>query len=61
MEAHKYKNTFDCAKTILTKEGILTFWTGSLPRFSRVGFSGGVVFASFEQYMRILNHMFPEH
>lgn len=45
LEASKnYKNSFDCAVRIFKNEGILTFWSGALPRLGRLTMSGGIVF-----------------
>ncbi|KEF62097.1 uncharacterized protein A1O9_00069 [Exophiala aquamarina CBS 119918] len=45
LEASKnYKNSFDCAASIFKNEGILTFWSGALPRLGRLTMSGGIVF-----------------
>jgi solute carrier family 25 citrate transporter 1 len=45
IEAKKqYRNTFDCAVQIFKQEGILTFWSGALPRLVRLVMSGGIVF-----------------
>ena len=39
-----YKNSFDCVAKIFKNEGILTFWSGALPRLGRLILSGGIVF-----------------
>lgn len=39
-----YSNSFNCAAQIFKKEGILTFWSGALPRLVRLVMSGGIVF-----------------
>jgi len=45
IEARKeYKNTFDCAARIFREEGVLTFWSGAVPRLARLVLSGGIVF-----------------
>ena len=45
IEARKeYKNSFACAAKIWKHEGILTFWSGALPRLARLIMSGGIVF-----------------
>ena len=45
LEASKnYKNSFHCATSIYKNEGILTFWSGALPRLGRLTLSGGTVF-----------------
>jgi solute carrier family 25 (mitochondrial citrate transporter), member 1 len=45
IEARKqYKNSFVCAARIFREEGLLTFWSGALPRLGRLILSGGIVF-----------------
>jgi solute carrier family 25 (mitochondrial citrate transporter), member 1 len=39
-----YKNSFHCAAMIFQNEGVLTFWSGALPRLGRLTLSGGIVF-----------------
>ena len=46
LEARKnYKNSFACAASIFKNEGVLTLWSGALPRLGRLSLSGGIVFA----------------
>jgi solute carrier family 25 (mitochondrial citrate transporter), member 1 len=40
----EYKNSFNCATKIFKEEGILTFWSGAVPRLARLILSGGIVF-----------------
>lgn len=42
-----YKNSFDCVAKIFKNEGILTFWSGALPRLGRLILSGGIVFTMY--------------
>jgi solute carrier family 25 citrate transporter 1 len=45
IEAKKeYRNSFACAARIFREEGVLTFWSGALPRLGRLILSGGIVF-----------------
>lgn len=45
IEARKeYRNSFACAARIFKHEGLLTFWSGAVPRLARLIFSGGIVF-----------------
>ena len=39
-----YKNSFICASRIFRDEGVLTFWSGAVPRLARLILSGGIVF-----------------
>lgn len=48
MEARKnYKNSFACFAQIVKNEGVLTLWSGALPRLARLIMSGGIVFTMF--------------
>lgn len=61
LEARKlYKNSFQCFSSIFKNEGILTFWTGSLPRVGRLILSGGIVFTMYEKSMELMNRLDPE-
>jgi solute carrier family 25 citrate transporter 1 len=45
LDARKdYKNSFHCAAMIYRNEGVLTFWSGALPRLGRLTLSGGIIF-----------------
>ncbi|EJS43875.1 YFR045W [Saccharomyces arboricola H-6] len=45
----EYKNTLNCMYRIFVQEGIAAFWKGSIFRFMKVGISGGLTFAVYEQ------------
>lgn len=48
LEASKhYKNSIVCATRIVKDEGILTLWSGAMPRLARLIMSGGIVFTMF--------------
>lgn len=48
LEARRnYKNSLVCATRIFKDEGILTFWSGAVPRLARLILSGGIVFTMF--------------
>ncbi|KFA70073.1 hypothetical protein S40285_03300 [Stachybotrys chlorohalonatus IBT 40285] len=55
-----YGNTFRCAATILKQEGLLTFWSGALPRLARLVMSGGIVFTMYEKSMELMDRVDPE-
>lgn len=42
-----YKNSFACAAKIFRDEGLLTFWSGAVPRLARLILSGGIVFTMY--------------
>ncbi|KAL4864955.1 hypothetical protein BDV12DRAFT_200584 [Aspergillus spectabilis] len=61
LEASKnYKNSFVCAARIIKDEGILTLWSGAVPRLARLIMSGGIVFTMYEKSMDILDSLDPE-
>ncbi|KAK0517128.1 hypothetical protein JMJ35_000283 [Cladonia borealis] len=61
IEARKeYKNSFVCAAKIFKQEGILTFWSGAVPRLARLILSGGIVFTMYEKTIEGLDRLDPE-
>lgn len=45
LEARKnYKTSIHCVASIFKNEGVLTFWSGSVPRLGRLSLSGAIVF-----------------
>lgn len=60
LEASQYGNSLECFKKILTNEGVLAFWKGTIPRLSRVMFSGGIIFTCYEQIMPAILYFFPD-
>ncbi|KAL2115206.1 hypothetical protein VTJ04DRAFT_10869 [Mycothermus thermophilus] len=61
IEARKqYGNSFRCAAIIFKQEGLLTFWSGALPRLARLIMSGGIVFTMYEKSMEIFDKLDPE-
>lgn len=55
-----YKNSFECAARIFKDEGILTFWSGAVPRLVRLILSGGIVFTMYEKTMEGLDTLDPQ-
>jgi len=55
-----YGNSFRCASIIFKQEGILTFWSGALPRLARLVMSGGIVFTMYEKSMELMNRVDPQ-
>lgn len=55
-----YKNSFACATSIFKNEGILTFWSGAVPRLARLVLSGGIVFTMYEKSMEAMDRFDPE-
>ena len=55
-----YGNSFRCASLIYKQEGILTFWSGALPRLARLIMSGGIVFTMYEKSIELMDRLDPE-
>lgn len=55
-----YGNSFKCASIIFKQEGVLTFWSGALPRLARLVMSGGIVFTLYEQSISFMEKVDPE-
>nr|ACO14982.1 tricarboxylate transport protein, mitochondrial precursor [Caligus clemensi] len=55
LEAHRYKNTFDCARQILVHEGPRTFYKGTVPRMSRVVLDVAITFMIYDSFMEFFN------
>jgi solute carrier family 25 citrate transporter 1 len=56
-----YGNTFRCAAMIFKNEGVLTFWSGALPRLARLVMSGGIVFTMYEKSMELMGRLDPDN
>ncbi|KAL2268035.1 hypothetical protein VTJ83DRAFT_2881 [Remersonia thermophila] len=56
----QYGNSFRCATIIFKQEGLLTFWSGALPRLARLIMSGGIVFTMYEKSMELFDRVDPE-
>ncbi|KAL6458663.1 hypothetical protein MHYP_G00321350 [Metynnis hypsauchen] len=55
LEAHKYKNTLDCAVQIMKHEGPTAFYKGTIPRLGRVCLDVAIVFIIYEEVVKVLN------
>jgi solute carrier family 25 citrate transporter 1 len=55
-----YKNSFACAAMIFKNEGVLTFWSGALPRLVRLMLSGGIVFTMYEKSIDLMDKLDPD-
>jgi len=55
-----YKNSFQCGASIFKNEGVLTLWSGALPRLGRLFFSGGIVFTMYEKSMEAMDRLDPD-
>jgi solute carrier family 25 citrate transporter 1 len=45
---------------IFKNEGLLTFWSGALPRLVRLMLSGGIVFTMYEKSIDLMDKLDPE-
>ncbi|TMS14091.1 Tricarboxylate transport protein, mitochondrial [Larimichthys crocea] len=57
LEAHRYKNTVDCAFQILKHEGPQAFYKGTVPRLGRVCLDVAIVFVIYEEVVKLLNNV----
>ncbi|PHH90054.1 hypothetical protein CDD83_4626 [Cordyceps sp. RAO-2017] len=55
-----YGSTLRCAAVIFRQEGVLTFWSGAVPRLARLVLSGGIVFTMYEKSMELMDRLDPE-
>jgi solute carrier family 25 citrate transporter 1 len=61
MEARTlYRNSLACAATVVKTEGVLTLWSGALPRLARLMMSGGIVFTMYEKSIDLMEKLDPE-
>ncbi|KAL8289770.1 hypothetical protein RB597_001407 [Gaeumannomyces tritici] len=56
----QYGNSFRCASMIFRQEGVLTFWSGAVPRLARLIMSGGIVFTMYEKSIEFMAQADPE-
>jgi len=59
LEASRYKNTFDCARQILTHEGPFAFYKGTMPRMSRVVLDVAITFMIYDSFMEYFSKVWP--
>jgi len=59
LEAHKYKNTLDCAVKIMKHEGPRAFYKGTVPRLGRVCLDVGITFMIYDSFMEAFNKVWP--
>lgn len=52
--ASKYKNTLDCAMTVIKNDGVSGLWKGTTPRLARVAVSTSIIFTVYEQVMGMI-------
>jgi solute carrier family 25 citrate transporter 1 len=54
LDGNKYRNTFDCARQIMKREGVFGFYAGIVPRLGRVIPGQGVIFMSYDSITRVV-------
>jgi solute carrier family 25 citrate transporter 1 len=57
LEAAQYKNSFHCAKEIFVKQGPLFFYSGAVPRLTRVCGDAAIVFTVYERLVDFFTDM----
>ncbi|KAG8521954.1 Tricarboxylate transport protein, mitochondrial [Galemys pyrenaicus] len=55
LEAHRYRNTWDCGLQILRNEGLKAFYKGTVPRLGRVCLDVAIVFIIYDEVVKLLN------
>ncbi|AMD22286.1 HGL054Cp [Eremothecium sinecaudum] len=55
LSASQYSSTLDCFVTVVRDEGVKTLWKGATPRLGRLILSGGIVFTTYEQIIKLLS------
>ena len=55
-----YKNSWDCGSQLVRNEGVLTLWSGALPRLVRLMLSGGIVFTMYEKSIELMDRADPD-
>ncbi|KAJ2079689.1 hypothetical protein H4R24_003607 [Coemansia sp. RSA 988] len=50
----EYKNSLHCVWRVASDEGPAALWKGATPRLSRLMFSGAIVFAVYEEVMKLM-------
>ncbi|TPP56820.1 hypothetical protein FGIG_07090 [Fasciola gigantica] len=59
LDAHKYKNTLDCAMKIWKEEGPLAFYKGTVPRLGRVCLDVCITFMIYDSFMEMFQKFWP--
>jgi len=60
LQASQYRGVVDCFSQIVRKEGVFALWKGTIPRLSRLSFSGGITFGVQEQVTVMLNNYYKK-
>lgn len=57
LESGQYKNSWDCATSVLKKEGPFGFYRGVTPRILRVSGDAAIVFTIYDKLMQLIQYM----
>ena len=57
LEAKLYKNSFDCARKILTTQGPMFFYRGATPRLIRVCGDAAIAFTVYGEIVKFLDKL----
>ncbi|KNC87593.1 hypothetical protein SARC_00294 [Sphaeroforma arctica JP610] len=60
LESKQYKNSFDCFKQIVQKEGWSALYKGATPRLSRVALDTAIVFTLYDLISAQLDNLFAD-
>jgi len=61
LDAHKYKNSFDCGYQIWKKEGLRGLYKGSVPRLTRLVMDVGLTFTFYEYVSGFITNSLSKH
>ena len=61
LDAHKYKNSFDCGYQIWKKEGLRGLYKGSVPRLTRLVMDVGLTFTFYEYVTEYITNSLSKH
>merc|ERR1711957_142545 len=61
LDAAKFTGPINCGVTVFKESGITGLWKGTTPRLGRVMFSGGIIFAVYEEVMKGILYVSPDN
>ncbi len=60
LEASRYRGTLDCARQILTQEGPMAFYKGTVPRLGRACLDAAITFMVYDAIMEQLDRIWKD-
>ena len=54
LDSSKYRHSFHCLTSVVKESGIVSLWSGTMPRLARVSMSGGIVFFFYEKILNLI-------